>query len=143
MTVGNEIHVLSNLLHRAVDNSTAKKEFDQVTASNAKIIGYIQANQDHDVYQRDLEEAFGITRSTASKSVSLMVSKGLIEREPVEGDARLKKLVITESASELCQKMMDNIHDIEAQMTEGFSEEELDRFVGYMHRMQDNLRTML
>ena len=90
-SIGNEIRVLSNMIHREISNSPGMKKVERVTGTNAWIIGYIAQQGTRDVFQRDLEQKFGITRSTASKVVNLMVQKGLIVREKVPGDARLKK----------------------------------------------------
>ena len=66
--IGIELRYLNNLIRRYVDNKLHKKYIDSVTGTNGWIIGYIA---DHgDVYQKDLETEFGITRSTASKAVS-------------------------------------------------------------------------
>ena len=48
-----------------------------------------------------IEKEFDITRSTASKNVDLLVENGYILREPVDYDARLKKLVLTEKSLSL------------------------------------------
>lgn len=139
--IGSEIRVLSNLIHRRVENAPNKKKVDRITGANAWIISYIseQNEKNRDVYQRDLEHQFGITRSTASKVVNLMVQKGLIERQSVPEDARLKKLVLTERAYEVHNLMMQDFDVIERTLAMGFSAEELENFFDYMHRMQDNL----
>ena len=82
-SIGNEIRVLSNMIHRTLANMPGTKQIEAVTGTNAWIIGYIAQQGDSNVYQRDLEQKFGITRSTASKVVNLMVQKGLIVRHMV------------------------------------------------------------
>jgi DNA-binding MarR family transcriptional regulator len=141
-TIGSEVRILSNLIHRWVENSPLKKQIERVTGSNAWIIDYVatQNEKGKDVFQKDFEEQFGITRSTASKVVNLMVQKGLIERESVPGDARLKKLVLTDRAKELHQSMGLEFKEIERKLSEGFTEEELNQFFDYIHRMQENMK---
>lgn len=141
-SIGCEIRVLSNLIHRRVENAPNKIKVDRITGANAWIIGYIseQNENNRDVYQRDLEQQFGITRSTASKVVNLMVQKGLIERQNVPEDARLKRLVLTERAYEVHKMMMQDFAMIESTLSCGFSEEELENFFDYVHRMQNNLK---
>jgi DNA-binding MarR family transcriptional regulator len=141
-TIGSEVRILSNLIHRWVENSPLKKQIERVTGSNAWIIDYVatQNEKGKDVFQKDFEEQFGITRSTASKVVNLMVQKGLIERESVPGDARLKKLVLTDRAKELHQSMSLEFKEIERKLSEGFTEEELNQFFDYIHRMQENMK---
>lgn len=107
-SIGNAIRVLSNMIHREITNSPGMKLVERVTGTNAWIIGYIAQQGENDVFQRDLEQKFGITRSTASKVVNLMVQKGLIVREKVPGDARLKKLMLTNRSREMLDMMVRN-----------------------------------
>lgn len=139
-SIGNEIRVLSNMIHREISNSPGMKKVERVTGTNAWIIGYIAQQGTRDVFQRDLEQKFGITRSTASKVVNLMVQKGLIVREKVPGDARLKKLVLTERSLEMLDVMDKEFQSLEDALAGGFSKEELDQFFGYIHRMKNNIK---
>ncbi|MBC8559093.1 MarR family winged helix-turn-helix transcriptional regulator [Fumia xinanensis] len=135
--IGIELRYLNNLIRRYVDNKLHKKYIDSVTGTNGWIIGYIA---DHgDVYQKDLETEFGITRSTASKVVSLMVQKGLIEHRSVPQDARLKKLVLTDKALELSKLMNQDHEAVETTLKKGFTEEELSNLHSYIERMKQNI----
>lgn len=135
--MGIELRYLNNLIRRYVDNKLNKKYIDSVTGTNGWIIGYIA---DHgDVYQKDLETEFGITRSTASKVVSLMAQKGLIEHRSVPQDARLKKLVLTEKAQELSKLMYQDQEAIDETLKKGFSEEEITNLYDYIERMKQNI----
>ena len=135
--IGIELRSLNNLIRRYVDNKLHKKYIDSVTGTNGWSIRYIAEHGD--VYQKDLEREFGITRSTASKVVGLMVQKGLIEHRSVPGDARLKKLVLTDRALEL-HKLIESDHEvIEKTLTKGFAEEELDVLCSYLERMKENI----
>ena len=135
--IGIELRYLNNLIRRYVDNKLHKKYIDSVTGTNGWIIGYIA---DHgDVYQKDLEAEFGITRSTASKVVSLMVQKGLVEHRSVPQDARLKKLVLTDKALELSKLMNQDHEAVETTLKKGFTEEELSNLHSYIERMKQNI----
>lgn len=139
-TIGNEIHILEKLIHRRVDNSPVKRQIECVTGTNAWIIGYIAGQGGKDVFQRDLEKQFGITRSSVSKIVNLMVQKGMIERQGVPEDTRLKKLVLTDRAWEIHKLMVEDFLEMERTLSAGFTEEELEQFFDYIHRMQNNVR---
>lgn len=143
--IGNDVRILSHQIHRWIENSPNKKKIDSCTGTNAWIIGYISDKTDEhvDVYQKDLERCFEITRSTASKVVNLMVEKGMIERQSVPWDARLKKLVLTDRGREIHNLMEDDFSVVEQTLSQGFSEEELARFFDYMHRMQKNMKESL
>ena len=137
--VGMEIRALDNLIKRLIENSINKERLIQVTGSNGWIIGYLWENREKDIYQKDLESEFHVTRSTASKVVNLMVEKGLIVRENVHTDARLKKLVLTEKAIKMAEEMEEGHERIERQIIKGFSKEELKQFYSYLERLKKNV----
>ena len=107
--VGRELRVLDNLIKRFIDNQMNSTKINRITGSNGWIIGYLRDHSSRPVYQKDLEAEFNITRSTASKVVNLMEEKGLIRRESVPEDARLKKLTLTPKAVELGKEMEHKI----------------------------------
>lgn len=139
--VGKELRTISNMTMRYVEKYTNKKRVDAITGTNGWIIGFVAAREGEGkaVYQRDLEKEFGITRSTASKVVNLMVQKGLIEKRSVPEDARLKRLTLTERAQDIRRMMLEDHARIERVMTAGFSPEELQTLRGYLARIKENL----
>lgn len=137
--IGFEIRSLNNLIMRKIENSFEGLEDDGITATNAWIIGFLTGNQDQDIYQKDLEDHFSITRSTASKVLILMEKKGLIERKSVPHDARLKKLILTKKSQKISQKMIVNAREFEGTLTKGFSDSELGLLHTYIQRMKNNL----
>ena len=87
----------------------------------------------------ELESEFGITRSTASRVLRLMEQKGLVERQSVPQDARLKKLVLTERSRRLVQEMCQTGMTIDTRLLRGFSPDELQTLYGFLDRMFRNL----
>lgn len=138
--IGFELRSLNNLIMRKVENSPVKKQVDSVTGTNGWIIGFLSENADKDIYQKDLEEQFSITRSTASKVLILMEKKGLIERCGVPHDARLKKLTLTEKAWEISELMIEDATQMEKILTKGFTEEELEYFYSCIQKMKNNIQ---
>lgn len=110
-----------------------------VARTHGWIIGYIASAGDEDVYQKDLEKELGLTRSTTSKTLGIMEERGLICREKVARDDRLKKLVLTERSKKLVQKIQQDNLAIEQKLTRGFSEEELIALKAMLVRMQENV----
>ena len=139
-SIGMELRSLNNLIMRYVENHFHKKTVDTITGTNGWIIGYIADNEGKDIYQKDLEKEFSVTRSTASKVINLMVKKNLIERQQVPHDARLKKLVLTERAKKLSAIMYQDKCEMNNVLTKGFTHEELETLHAYIHRMKENLR---
>jgi DNA-binding MarR family transcriptional regulator len=137
--IGVELRSLNNAIVRFMSRFANKKYIDKMTNRNGWIIGYLARHQDQDVFQRDLEQEFGITRSTASRVINLMVKKGLIEHCPVENDARLKKLVLTPKALEISVLMQADGKQMEDKLSAGFSPEELETFFSFIERMKQNI----
>ncbi len=140
-TVHNELRSLSHLIYRFIENLPNKKLIESMTGTNGCIIGYLAENSDHDVFQKDIEKAFGITRSTASKVINLMEQKGLVERQSVSYDARLKKIVMTDKSKSISHLMADDMTLVESVLTEGFSPDEKKALCDYLKRMKQNLKS--
>lgn len=141
-SIGREIRSLNCAIARYFDSGLSKDEaFDRITGTNGRMIGFLskQRHLGRDVYQRDLEEMLGITRSAVSKALDLMVEKGLVERRPVAHDARLKKLVLTPEALEISERMRMFAEGLERDIARGFTQAEIDTFLGYIERIRKNL----
>jgi Transcriptional regulators len=137
--IGLELRSLNNLIRRYFDFSSHKKEIETITGNNGWIIGYLAKNIDKDIYLRDIEDHFTITRSTASKVLTLMEQKGLIQRQTVAQDARLKKIVLTDKAWKLKELMWEDTVNMEEKLIKGFTEEEMQTLYGYIQRMKKNI----
>lgn len=140
-TVSSQLRTLTRRIHRFIENSPNKKQFDSVTGTNGWIIAYLSCKKDEDVFQRDIEKEFDITRSTASKVIDLMEQKGLIERQKVSSDARLKKISLTPKAEQLSALFEKDQKNLEETLTKGFTPEEIQTLDEYIVRMKNNLGT--
>lgn len=139
LRLGYEVRTLNNLIVRKMEASSKGQRSEDVTVMNAWIIGFLYANQDKDVFQRDVEAEFFITRSTATSILKLMVKKGYLTRVPVSYDDRLKKLCLTEKAHELHRQAMNNIQKVEKQLMDSISEEELEVFLRVVQKLKKTL----
>ena len=119
-------------------NIPALREIE-LTGIQTWTLHYLFRNIERDVFQRDVEGEFRIRRSTATELLKGMESAGLIRRVPVEYDARLKKIVLTDYAQEIRKQLGEQIRRSEEKMTQGFTREELEQLFTYMERMQSNL----
>lgn len=133
-----EFMALGNTLRRYYDNSSKINYVDKYTGSNQWILAYLFKNQGHDVFQKDIEEAFMVRSSTVSKALKLMEKKELIKRESVEYDARLKKLVLTPKAHELSEYIKDDIKEISQKLINGLTEEQISQFSEILKTIRKN-----
>lgn len=138
--IGFEVRTLSNLIRRHVDSFSAEREIDSITGVQRWVIGYLFHRQDRDVFQRDLEKEFLIRRSTATAILQLMEKNGLITRERVDQDARLKRLLLTPKAKEIHTMIMKEIEAFEKTLTYGIPEEEMAAFFQTLEKIKGNIR---
>ncbi|MDD3335486.1 MAG: MarR family transcriptional regulator [Eubacteriales bacterium] len=139
--VGKEIHRLSNRIKRSMDSTDAHGRIEAVTGSNGWIIRFLSEREEQAVYQKDLENEFGITRSTASKVIRLMEQKGLVTRESVAHDARLKRLRLTDKSRELSMEMHRLGDAMDHRLLMGFTQEEEAQLYRFLDRMMENLES--
>ena len=137
--INTELRILSRNINNYFINNGNRKKIDKMTGSGGWIIAYIAENFNRDIFQRDLEREFYITRSTASKNVDLLVKNGFIERVPVDYDARLKKLVLTEKAHDVFKIMRNDRASLEEQMLTGFSDDEKLQLRAFLKRLASNI----
>lgn len=139
--VGKEIHSVGNLIKRQVDNLSSIRYADQLTGTNGWIIDYLYHHQDQDIFQKDIEEIFEVTRSTASKVITLMEKKGMLTRTTVPHDARLKKLTLTPLALEMEATILNDIQQFEKQLIKGLNEQEINFLFHCLSKIRNNLRS--
>ena len=137
--VGVEFRAVNNLIRRYFEFSSTKREIDSVTGNNGWIIGYLADHLEQDIYQKDIEDYFTIARSTASKVLSLMEQKGLIQRLAVAQDARLKKIVLTDKALKIKEIISQEGEKMEMALLQGFNEEEVKTLLSYLNKMKKNI----
>lgn len=135
--LGQEIKKAANCIRRKA--ALVGGDCSDITEANGWLIMYIFDHKDKDVFQKDIENVFSIRGSTSSNIISLMEKKGYIERVPVEYDARLKKLVLTQKAVEQCGIIQSKLAEFEKKMTQGISEQELEIFYSVLDRITANI----
>lgn len=137
--LGKDIHRLDVSIGRNLCQNLQLCGVEDVSGTNGRIIRFLSEHENTDVYQRDLEKEFGITRSTASRVLTLMEQKGLIIRSGVSHDARLKKLTLTEKAQGYSDLMRENAMRMNRQLLKGFTAEEEEQLFSFLERLQKNV----
>ena len=137
--LGFELHRSSRLVKRYMDNDATKLYVDKMTGTHGWAIGFFYHNRDRDVFQKDFEQEFNIRRSTASNILALIEKNGLITRESVPYDARLKKITLTQKALDVQSVVEKAFESLEDTMKKGISEEELEVFFRVIDKINNNL----
>lgn len=139
-TTGGRLHVLTRLMHRRMEAARAEFGMDCKSAPQGWLIHYLYDHRDENVCQRDIERAFHIRRSSVTGMLQNMEKTGLITREAVEGDARLKCIRLTERAIRQHEIIMRGIERNERDLTAGFTPEEIETLHHLLDRMRQNLQ---
>lgn len=136
--VGAEIGMLHNLLRRQMACMTENSE--NITGMQAMIVHQlIMHEKQGDLFQKDLETAFQMRRSTATGILQLMEQHGIIRREPVEHDGRLKRLVLTEQARAMDKRIGERMEQMEQLLRQGLTEDELKGWFAVCEKIRSNL----
>ena len=135
--IGKEIIVLSNRIKRRM---RASSEALGLTDTQGRVLQYIwEESEKREVFQKDIEDSFGIRRSSVTEIIQLLERDGLVVRECVPRDARLKKLVLTERAIQIQKVMNGKISELEAEMQKDISQEEKEMFLKLLYKIQKNV----
>ena len=131
------INMLSHKVKKRLNATLAEQG---ITGVQSRVMHYILAHcEEGPVVQRDVEEAFELSRSTTTGIVQLLEKKGIIRRESVDSDARLKSLVPTEKAGQIEEQVRERIREIEAVMTRNISPGQMQVFLEVAEKMSANL----
>lgn len=137
MQTGKMINRISNRLRR---RSRAIQETVGISGAQGNILDYIIVESgNHSVYQKEIEEEFGLRPSTATETLKALEQKGLIRREAEKQDARYKKIVFTEKAEMLKVALRREIEESEQLLLAGVTESEQKEFLRIAEHMLKNL----
>lgn len=126
---------LSNKLRRRIDAFSCR---DRMSGAEGRGLHFLLTQQG-DLFQKDIEEEYSLRPSTATELLKKMERHGLIRREPMPGDARMKRIVISEEALGYRQQVLQDILQLEEELTRGIPEKDLDVFFRVIEQMMDNI----
>jgi len=134
---GKTIQTVSKRFRLLADENLAKHG---ITFSQLRILAFVSRNGLRgEVFQKDLEEAFGIRRSSVTEILQNMEKSGILIRTASREDARVKKLCLTEKGKALDESLRSYIHTLEEELVSGFSSEEKDAFQKTLEKVSENL----
>ena len=137
--LGYEIKTLARMMKQCIDSTEFMRTNEQMTGMQGWVLGYFTHHEGHDIFQRDLESEFRVRRSTMTQLLNTMESGGLIERVECDKDRRPKKIIPTPLARDYMRRSEDAINIAEAQLTRGFSKDEINTFYSFIERCKYNL----
>nr|WP_319216421.1 MarR family transcriptional regulator [uncultured Trichococcus sp.] len=110
-----------------------------LTGMQFAIVSFIaKESATRDVFQKDLEQKFDIRKSTVTGILNTMERDGLLLRETVPYDARLRKMMLTDKALQAKKNTEQVIDSVESQLSKGLTEEEITTFLSILEKISKN-----
>ena len=110
-----------------------------LTGMQFAIVSYLARESiERDVFQKDLEQKFDIRKSTVTGILNTMERDGLLLRETVPYDARLRKMILTDKALQAKKNSEQVIDTVENQLSKGLTEEEIATFLTILEKISKN-----
>lgn len=128
-----------NQLHRVALSFDSLPSPCSMTVSQVSVVGYLLLCGKEAVYQKDIEQFFKLRRSTVSSMLTTMEKKGILTRQPVPHDARLKKLVLTELGQQMSSVATQIFFQANELMVQGLTPEEQATLSGLLTKIEANL----
>ena len=128
---------IKQLHSRALAQCISDKGIDAFSGEQGKILFVLW--QKDKITQKELACETGLAKNTITVMLKKMEKNNLIRRITDENDKRKSLVILTDYAKSL-KKSFDEISDeMLKKVYKGFSEEEIDKYEGYLHRIIRNL----
>jgi len=139
-TITFSVKRLSNNINRLLDSYPIQSIDMQLTGRQCGIINYIGDRfTNQDIFQKDIESEFNIRRSTATGILQIMEKNGLIKRESLTCDARLKRIILTQKGINTKTEVEQKMNKAEAKVTKNLTTEEIDIFYEIIDKISKEL----
>lgn len=136
---GYEIRRLDNAIKKRVGVRLREAGIDEGTATNGWVLKYLYDNRDSEVYQKDIERHFRISRSTVAGIIKQLEQNQCIRRESVENDARLKRVILLPKGEEIHKIIKQSFMETDTQLIEMVSPQELETFLQILEKIINHL----
>ena len=101
------------------------------------ICNYLDNNNDRDIYQKDLQEEFHISKAAISDVVNSMEKKNIITRIPSSIDGRLNKIIMTDFGIECFSKIKSNNNKFNNKLSDCLSDDEANTFISTINKLKN------
>lgn len=139
LSIAHEIHALNHLMMRSFLLQTRSAGLDEIAASCSWVLSYLYDHRGQDIFQKDIEAEFSISRSTVTNILQRLEGRGLVRRQSVGSDARLKKLMLTSAGMEAHLSIVPVRRMLDQQITAGISPVELSACHTTLRKLRGNL----
>ena len=130
------VNILNNRLRWRIEGLSFKGQY---SGSQGKVLHFILIHSDDEIFQKDIEEEFGLRPPSATTLLKNMEGNGLITRVPIAYDGRYKRIIPSEKAMLLKDKVVREMEELEAKLVRDISPEELAVWTKVTEKMIENI----
>lgn len=134
-TIFTEIRILSNLIRQKLWSNPQAEIDGKLIGGHGYILKFI-AESGSAVFQRDIEKAFKIRRSTVTQTLNRMENNGIILRKSVNYDSRLKQIELTEKGKQIHLSFKNRAENFENEVSRALTLKERECFLCLISKLQ-------
>ena len=128
---------IKQLHSRALAQCISEKGIEAFSGEQGKILFVLW--QKDKITQKELASETGLAKNTITVMLEKMEKNNLINRITDENDKRKSLVILTDYAKSLKRPFDEISEEMLKRVYKGFSEEEIDKYEGYLHRIIRNL----
>lgn len=141
LNIANELKLLDIEIGKRLFSIAKLKELDQPPSPlQGKILKFIVENDAKEIYQKNLEERFKVSKATISEVIQTMENNKLIERIATKKDARLKQIILTDIGKKRVSEMDKCFKTLNNELEKGLTEEEIEQFLTIIRKIKNNIK---
>ena len=107
-----------------------------------RVLGFIKKHslQGERIFQKDIEHEFKIKGSSVTSVLNNLEKNGYILRKSVESDRRLKQIVLTEKAENVCKMHWKAVQKYESAIERGLTSDEIENLQKTLQKIEENIK---
>lgn len=132
-----EIKSLNNVIKKRLFSLKDNKDNLHPKPLQGAIINYLYENKKEEIFQKDLENKFNISKAAISDVLNTMEKKEMIERIQSDKDARCKRIILTKKASKLHGLFLNDLNSVNEEIESSLTEDEIIQFTNIINKIKD------
>lgn len=112
------------------------------TPTQMMILDYIINSKEDYVFQKDLEQVFGLRRATISGVLHTMEKNNLIVRSIFENDTRVKIVKLSAKTKSIFESNRDRLQELEKVIVRGIDKNKMKIFLNVINEMKENIKCL-
>lgn len=139
MRVDKDLTLQLDRIHRRVMLEVEDNANITLTPTQDKVLRFLMTHPEMEIYQKHIEQEFGLQKSSVTSLLQLMEKRGLIQRVRVSMDGRLKRIILTKASKSLRDDTKSFMRRMDKKMLQGITASDQEVFFRVLEQVQENL----